>query len=96
MKTISLNIFHFNPKKELARPLSNYNKVAEVREQHPELLFYKVSREPGNVQFYLKSCLKDKQRILGFNNHGEALNPTQVQPNQKESLFKIISYHSLY
>ncbi|XP_073231429.1 uncharacterized protein [Porites lutea] len=76
--------------KELTRPPSSYDTLEEVRAEHPEALFYKVPREPGCVKFYFKSYLKDKQRILGFDDYGNALDPTQVQLGQKESLFQMM------
>lgn len=76
--------------KELSRPPSSYNTLEEVKGEHPEVLFYKVPREVGSVYFYFKSYLKDKQRILGFDDYGNALDPTQVQPGQEESLFQMM------
>ena len=54
------------------------------------MLFYKVPREPGSELFYFKSYLTDKQRIVGFDQNGDPLNTAQVQPNQLESLFRMI------
>lgn len=66
---------------------SKYNTLADVKNHHADALFYKVPRDRGSTYFYFKSYLKDKQRILGFDENGHALNPTKVQPNQQESLF---------
>lgn len=69
---------------------SQYSTLADVERHHSDALFYKVPREKGSDYFYLKSLLADKQRILGFNEYGEALNPTQVQPNQEQCLFSMV------
>ena len=69
---------------------SKYNTLADVEEHHSDVLFYKVPREKGSDYFYLKSFLADKQRILGFDKCGIALNTTQVQPNQEECLFTMV------
>ena len=74
---------------------SQYNTLADVERHHSDALFYKVPREKGSDYFYLKSFLADKQRILGFNEYGEALNPTQVQPNHEQCLFTMVSGESL-
>ena len=74
---------------------SEYNNLADVEQHHSDALFYKVPREKGSDYFYLKSFLADKQRILGFNEYGIALNPTQVQPNQEQCLFTMVSGESL-
>ena len=87
---ITITGFYLNLKQELSRPPSSYNTLEEVKGEHPEVLFYKVPREVGSVYFYFKSYLKDKQRILGFDNYGNALDPTQVQPGQEESLFQMM------
>ncbi|XP_029183358.2 uncharacterized protein LOC114951322 [Acropora millepora] len=69
---------------------SEYNSLADVEQHHSDALFYKVPREKGSDYFYLKSFLADKQRILGFNEYGIALDPTQVQPNQEQCLFTMV------
>ncbi|XP_067042529.1 hemicentin-1-like isoform X2 [Acropora muricata] len=69
---------------------SQFNTLADVKQHHPDALFYKIPREKGSDYFYLKSFLADKQRILGFNEYGIALDPTQVQPNQEQSLFTMV------
>lgn len=76
--------------KKLPTPPSKYNTLEEVKELHPEVLFYKVPRQPGSELFYFKSYLTDKQRILGFDQHGDPLNTAHVQRNQLESLFSMI------
>ena len=69
---------------------SEYNSLADVEQHHSDALFYKVPREKGSDYFYLKSFLADKQRILGFNEYGIALDPTEVQPNQEQCLFTMV------
>ena len=75
---------------DLPKPPSQYNNLEQVREDSPEVLFYKVAREPGSELFYFKSYLKDKQRILGFDQSGEPLNTSQVDSNGEESWFSVI------
>ena len=65
--------------------------LEQVKDSHPEVLFYKVPRQPGSDLFYFKSYLPDKQRILGFDQYGNPLNTAQVQPDQLESQFSMIS-----
>ena len=72
-----------------------YNNFADLEQHYSDALFYKVPREKGSDYFYLKSFLADKQRILGFNEYGIALNPTQVQPNHEQCLFTMVSGESL-
>ncbi|XP_022787513.1 uncharacterized protein LOC111327566 [Stylophora pistillata] len=76
--------------KDLPKPPSQYNTLREVKKERPEVLFYKVAREPGSNLFYFKSYLKDKQRILGFDTSGKALNTSEVDSNREESWFKVI------
>jgi len=76
--------------KKLPTPPSTYNTLDQVKKDHPEVLFYKIPREPGSELFYFKSYLTDKQRILGFDQHGNPLNTAQVQPDQLESQFSMI------
>ncbi|PFX27460.1 hypothetical protein AWC38_SpisGene7838 [Stylophora pistillata] len=76
--------------KDLPKPPSQYNNLEQVREDSPEVLFYKVAREPGSELFYFKSYLKDKRRILGFDQSGEPLNTSQVDSNGEESWFSVI------
>ncbi|KAL9958669.1 hypothetical protein ACROYT_G035718 [Oculina patagonica] len=76
--------------KNLDTPPSRYNTLKQVKDDHPEVLFYKVPREPGSELFYFKSYLTDKQRILGFDQNGNPLVTTQVQPDQLESQFSMI------
>lgn len=54
------------------------------------MLFYKVAKEPGSELYYFKSYLKDKQRILGFDQEGNPIKSSQVQPRQQESLFSVV------
>lgn len=76
--------------KDLPTSPSKYRTLDEVRTSHPEVLFYRVPREPGSDLFYFKSYLKDKQRILGFDDCGNALNPAQVQPDHLQCLFSMV------
>ncbi|PFX27455.1 uncharacterized protein LOC111327610 isoform X2 [Stylophora pistillata] len=76
--------------KNLPKSPSQYNTFEEVRKDNPEVLFYKVAREPGSELFYFKSYLKDKQRILGFDTSGKPLNTSEVDLNREESWFSVI------
>ncbi|XP_067042535.1 uncharacterized protein [Acropora muricata] len=69
---------------------SQFNTLADAEQHHSDALFYKIPREKGSDYFYLKSFLADKQRILGFNEYGIALNPTEVQPYQEQCLFTMV------
>ena len=74
----------------LPTPPSAYNTLDQVKRDHSEVLFYKIPRERGSEYFYFKSYLKDKQRILGFDENGNPMNTTEVQPDHPESLFSLI------
>ena len=74
---------------ELPKPLSQSNSLDEVKRDSPEVLFYKVAREEDSELFYFKSYLKDKQRVLGFDQEGNPMNTSQVQPDQLESWFSV-------
>ena len=74
---------------ELPKPLSQSNSLDEVKKDNPEVLFYKVAREEDSELFYFKSYLKDKQRVLGFDQKGNPMNTSQVQPDQLESWFSV-------
>lgn len=76
--------------KELPKPPSQSDTLKEVKRDSPEVLFYKVAKEPGSELYYFKSYLKDKQRILGFDLEGNPMNTSQVQPRQQESLFSVV------
>lgn len=76
--------------KKLSTPPSDYTNLQQVKNDHPEILFYKEHQEPGSEFFFFKSYLKDKRRILGFDTNGRALNPTLIEPTQKECLFSMI------
>jgi len=76
--------------KEISKPPSEYRTLEQVKTDHPEVLFYKTPREPGSEWFYFKSYLRDRQRILGFDKYGNALDPTQVHPHQEECLFSMV------
>ncbi|XP_027037314.1 uncharacterized protein LOC113665788 isoform X1 [Pocillopora damicornis] len=76
--------------KELPKPPSQSDTLKEVKRDSPEVLFYKVAKEPGSELYYFKSYLKDKQRILGFDQEGNPMNTSQVQPKQQESLFSVV------
>ena len=69
---------------------SKYNTLADVKQHNSDALFYKIPRERGSDFFYFKSFLTDRQRILGFDKNGIALDPTQVQPNQEKCLFTMV------
>ena len=75
---------------ELPKPPSQSDTLKEVKRDSPEVLFYKVAKEPGSELYYFKSYLKDKQRILGFDPEGNPMNTSQVQPKQQESLFSVV------
>lgn len=76
--------------KEPPKPPSEYKILDEVKEDSPEILFYKTARVPGSELYYFTSFLKDKQRIIGFDPEGKQINTTEVQPDKRESWFSIL------
>ena len=75
---------------EPPKPPSEYKILDEVKEDSPEILFYKTARVPGSELYYFTSFLKDKQRIIGFDPEGKQINTTEVQPDKRESWFSIV------
>ena len=63
-----------------------------IDKSHPKILFQKISRARGSVEFYFKSLLDmldGAQRIVGFDEKGKPMNTTGVRPRQLASLFEI-------
>ena len=64
------------------------DKYGSIDKSHPEILFHKIMRAGGSNDFYFKSLLNGKQRIVGFDEMGMPMNTTGVMPRQLASLFE--------
>ena len=64
------------------------DKDGSIDKSHPEILFHKILRARGSNDFYFKSLLDGKQRIVGFDKTGMPMNTTDVMPLQLASLFE--------
>ena len=60
-----------------------------IDKSHPEILFHKMPRAIGSDEFYFKSLLRDKERIVGFDEMGMPMNTTGVSPCHSASHFEI-------
>ena len=65
------------------------DKNGSIDKSHPEILFHKIKRAGGSDDFYFKSLLDGKQRIVGFDKTGMPMNTTGVTPLELASLFEI-------
>lgn len=57
--------------KEIDPPPSELINLLNVSKQHPEVLFYKMPRFERAPDFFLKSYLSDKPRVLKFDENGQ-------------------------
>ena len=68
-------------------------KKGSIDKSHLEILFHKIPRVTGSKQFYFKSLLRDKQRIVRFDKTGMPMNTTntntKVEEIPSESLFEM-------
>ncbi|RMX50599.1 uncharacterized protein [Pocillopora verrucosa] len=57
--------------KEIDPPPSQFINLLDVNKAHPEVLFYKMPRFERAPEFFLKSYLSDKPRVLKFEENGQ-------------------------
>ena len=56
---------------EIDPPPSQFINLLDVNKAHPEVLFYKMPRFERAPEFFLKSYLSDKPRVLKFEENGQ-------------------------